>query len=309
MSIKRLKDLPDGSGSLTNDDIFLFMDDPSGSGITKKISLSDISGAIGGGGGGNPFDQNLNTTDSPTFNLLSLSNGTTLAKGTFDNSTGGQSGISLNCYVGYELNWQGGHLKSTQDNGVSSANIYCDSAIEFPGSGVDNVEINSSGIVFSDGTTQTSANISSLNITDFNSSVSGLLPVTNIIAGSGISLSSSNGSFTINATGVSGGTLSYNTVSPAISGTVNDWNPGSSSDVIRISGVSNARINGLISTYGIDAVLIYNVGTSGSIILTHTSGTSDNQFLVPWLADYTLGTNGGAVLVVRDKVDNKWRIT
>lgn len=51
MPIKRINEFPEGSGSLSSDDIFLFMDDPSGSGITKRISLSDISGAIGGGGG------------------------------------------------------------------------------------------------------------------------------------------------------------------------------------------------------------------------------------------------------------------
>jgi hypothetical protein len=46
MAITRLNQLPEGSGNLTNDDIFVFMDDPSGGGITKKISLSDISNAI-----------------------------------------------------------------------------------------------------------------------------------------------------------------------------------------------------------------------------------------------------------------------
>jgi len=33
-----------------------------------------------------------------------------ISKGTFDNSLGGYNGISLTCAVGYELNWQGGHL-------------------------------------------------------------------------------------------------------------------------------------------------------------------------------------------------------
>lgn len=42
-------------------------------------------------------------------------------------------------------------------------------------------------------------------ITDFNSSVSGLLPVINIISGSGISVSSSSGSFTISSTASGGG--------------------------------------------------------------------------------------------------------
>ena len=46
MAVTRLSQLPEGSGNLTNDDIFIFMDDPSGSGITKKISLSQISDNI-----------------------------------------------------------------------------------------------------------------------------------------------------------------------------------------------------------------------------------------------------------------------
>jgi hypothetical protein len=41
-------------------------------------------------------------------------------------------------------------------------------------------------------------NHSSSDITDFNSSVSGLLPVTNIVAGTGMMVSSSSGSFTVN---------------------------------------------------------------------------------------------------------------
>lgn len=43
MSIKRIKDFPEGSGSLTSDDIFIFMDDPAVSGITKKIDLNQIT--------------------------------------------------------------------------------------------------------------------------------------------------------------------------------------------------------------------------------------------------------------------------
>jgi hypothetical protein len=49
MSIKRIDQFPEGSGSLTTDDVFLFMDDPAASGATKKISLADLSAAIGGG--------------------------------------------------------------------------------------------------------------------------------------------------------------------------------------------------------------------------------------------------------------------
>jgi hypothetical protein len=49
MPILRINEFPEGSGSLSNDDVFLFMDDPSGSGITKKISLSQISSNIDDG--------------------------------------------------------------------------------------------------------------------------------------------------------------------------------------------------------------------------------------------------------------------
>lgn len=46
MSIKRINEFPEGSGLLSNDDMFLFMDNPSGSGITKKIALSQITSII-----------------------------------------------------------------------------------------------------------------------------------------------------------------------------------------------------------------------------------------------------------------------
>lgn len=52
MGIVRLNELPEGSGNLTNDDIFVFMDNPGASGITRKISLSELSEAIGTGSGG-----------------------------------------------------------------------------------------------------------------------------------------------------------------------------------------------------------------------------------------------------------------
>ena len=54
-------------------------------------------------------------------------------------------------------------------------------------------------------TSLSSINLSSSNITDFNSSVSGLLPVKNIVAGSNITVTSSSGTYTINSSGGSGG--------------------------------------------------------------------------------------------------------
>lgn len=40
------------------------------------------------------------------------SGGQNISQGSFDNGTGGNQGISLNCAVNYELNWQGGRLNS-----------------------------------------------------------------------------------------------------------------------------------------------------------------------------------------------------
>jgi len=82
MSIKRIKDFDDGSGDLSNDDIFLFMDSPAGSGITKKISLADLSAAIGGGSvpDGNFDVINLSTTADPE--ILQGSMGWNITEGT-----------------------------------------------------------------------------------------------------------------------------------------------------------------------------------------------------------------------------------
>jgi hypothetical protein len=46
MSIKRINEFPEGSGSLSSDDVFLFMDNPSDTQITKKIALSQITSTI-----------------------------------------------------------------------------------------------------------------------------------------------------------------------------------------------------------------------------------------------------------------------
>ena len=45
MSIQRINDFPVASG-LTSDDIFLIMDDPSGSALTKKVSVSVLHSGL-----------------------------------------------------------------------------------------------------------------------------------------------------------------------------------------------------------------------------------------------------------------------
>jgi hypothetical protein len=49
--------------------------------------------------------------------------GQNINKGTFDNSLGGYNGISLTCAVGYELNWQGGHLGNWYSGAYSEITI------------------------------------------------------------------------------------------------------------------------------------------------------------------------------------------
>jgi len=72
-------------------------------------SIAETDAAIAAGGGGGSFLPLAGgtMTGAITFDAVGLQN---ITKGTFDNSTGGYNGISLICAVGYELNWQGGHL-------------------------------------------------------------------------------------------------------------------------------------------------------------------------------------------------------
>ena len=58
-----------------------------------------------------------------------------------------------------------------------------------------------------------SINLSSSNITDFNSSVSGLLPVIDIVAGTNITVSPASGIYTINSSGSSSSLISYSDTS------------------------------------------------------------------------------------------------
>lgn len=113
----------------------------------------------------NPFDQSLNTTDAPTFDSVQaaayqLPNNTAVAAGTYDNNLGGNGGLSLYCSVGYELNWQAGRLRNIENGGTPqavTAPIYCDSSLILPGNGSHNMTVSKTGILFPDGTTQTSA--------------------------------------------------------------------------------------------------------------------------------------------------------
>lgn len=113
MTIKRIKDLPENSSSLTNDDIFIFMDDPSGQGTTKKVSLSELSSAIGGG---SSFDAAVEWTSNHTLidgtrylaNDLVYSGGN-LYKANYDNESEPVTNTTYwtNLGPGYRLNIDG----------------------------------------------------------------------------------------------------------------------------------------------------------------------------------------------------------
>lgn len=81
MSIKRINEFPVASG-LTSDDIFLIMDDPAGSALTKKVSLSTLqSGLVQSNTGLVPNSTsiiNIVSISQTNYNSLATKNSNTL---------------------------------------------------------------------------------------------------------------------------------------------------------------------------------------------------------------------------------------
>jgi hypothetical protein len=104
---------------------------------------------------------------------LTLANATQVVVGSFDNKTGGANGLGLICAVGYELNWQGGRLRSVSVGGNGTPQpIVLDSPITVP----------AGGITFADSTVQTTA-ASSYTLPTASSSVVGGVKI-----GSGVTI-------------------------------------------------------------------------------------------------------------------------
>lgn len=103
MSIKKINQFPDGNGNLTNDDLFIFMDDPSGSGVTKKISLNQISSAIGGGGSSTTVVQlgSVSGTINTDASLGNIFDVTLIASGILANPINGNDGQTLRWRITY----------------------------------------------------------------------------------------------------------------------------------------------------------------------------------------------------------------
>jgi hypothetical protein len=133
------------AGSLTGSELTPVVQN----GITKKTTVQSIANLGGGGGSqnlqavttvGNTTSNNVQLLDSGNLIIgayggVLLDNSTSLKEGTFDNGTGGSKGISLNCAVGYELNWQGGHLSSSYNNGTTFYPVIVDTALQVNGLG------------------------------------------------------------------------------------------------------------------------------------------------------------------------------
>lgn len=120
------------------------------------------------------------------------------------------------------------------------------------------LQVNGTGVSIS-GHSHTSSSI-----TDFNSSVSGLLPVKNIVAGTGISISSVAGSFTINSTSTGGGGGGGGVV-------INNY---SNNRILTSDGTSTGIDAESNLTFDGNRFTIYPTGSSDSSLEVNTSGVS-----------------------------------
>ena len=86
--------------------------------VLVKLSNDDFDTGWANGGAGGDFLPLSGGTMSGAIRFDSV--GTqNIAKGSFDSGRGGYNGISLNCAVDYELNWQAGYLKALNSGGFT----------------------------------------------------------------------------------------------------------------------------------------------------------------------------------------------
>lgn len=235
---------------------------------TEGQVLTYVGGQWTAAAPANPFDQSLNIGENVEFGSVLLPNGTQITEGSFDNGTGGQNGISIHCYLGYELNWQGGRLRSTSDGGTTTAQIWFDSPIEFQGEG-GSVYIDATGITFPDQTSQTTAWTGSVSAGD----VSGLAAVAT--SGDYADLSNAPGQYVLPAANTTtlGGIIVGTGLSFFANGSVSVAYGTSSTTACRgdDSRLSNARtptshVHGNLTNAGAIG------STSGQIVVTTTAG-------------------------------------
>jgi uncharacterized cupin superfamily protein len=176
---------------------------------------------------------------------------------------------------------------STLWSGLSWASI---TGADFIGtSGINISYAASSGVV-----TVSVTGLSSSYLSDFNSAVSGLLPVKNIVAGTNIAVSGNNGTFTISTNG-----LDTNAVKDVIGATITGVS-GIKASYDNISKVETLSVTGLTSSYIED----FNTSVSGLLgVKSLIQGTgvgivnvSGNQTISVTGISASLITNFGSVV-------------
>jgi hypothetical protein len=124
----------------------------------------------------------------------------------------------------------------------------------------------------------------STNITDFNSAVSGLLPVKNIVSGSGISITSSSGIYTVNSTVDSVGeasavrTIAFNKTGVSIPKMSVVYINGGQGDQPTIALALASGEMTSSKTYGITAENIDNMSLGKVVVVGALTGVNTDQF-------------------------------
>ncbi len=120
------------------------------------------------------------------------------------------------------------------------------------------------------------------------------------------------------ATSVSGSTVTLDatpvSATPAaISADQNNYAPGAG-DILRLSSSSTNTLNitGLGTATTSKHVLLVNVSTHTSSVIAikhqNTNSEAAQRAIVPWASDALLTPNGGAMVVIRDATDSRWRV-
>lgn len=151
----------------------------------------------------------------------------------------------------------------------------------------------------------------SSNITDFNSSVSGLLPVKDIVAGSGISIGSVSGTYTVTAFGVAASSASSlitevynNTASTIPKGSV-VYIDGGHGNLPTISlAIANGE-SGSSKTYGITATNISSNNNGNVVVIGSLIDFDTNQFgVVEGTTLYLSPSTSGAMTTTKPLAPN-----
>lgn len=248
MPIIRINELPEGSGNLSDDDVFIFMDDPSGSGITKKINLSQISSTI--------FDQDLNTFDSVAFNQIAIGGSGGVSYYVMANVDGNTvtSSDGLNWNGPYDLNMGIDHVAT---NGTTIVAI-------------DDEEIGYTSFSSPSGTTIVTATVSGITNIDLNQIIYGGGYF--VLAGDG-----NDGVKTVPVYGYSsdGSNWTFKTVTGSLANTLAD-------DDDENCGFSDIDYNGVGWNFAVDSNNVGGGVYTTDITETFTDGEGGNYFsMVP----------------------------